>query len=331
MYGKRRAQHIDRRGRMIGGWCLLMSAESELESAGEVATVSNSNKRRRRKRDWTPITRRARTFVDGGSAIPPLAAVCSPHAEIAIRKCHAVLDKRIAEIESHARKQFVVGLADPPWRFRTETVPARAPYPTMALETLKAMPVRRLFSPKSVMFMWAPPAMLPSAIELLGAWGFLFSTVLYWRKLEPSTGQPVCGLGSWARNSAEFVVVGTTATPPDQTPELLLAGGGTNRAAAAALEHDEEDDKFAFVLVGRRGSGVLRHYRTTHSFPQEISAPRPPRHSAKPPLVRQLLGDYLAVGPQERLELFARDQEDSRWAAWGLELSGYWLDAAAST
>ena len=85
-----------------------------------------------------------------------------------------------------------------------------------------------------------------------------------------------------------------------------------------------------FILIGHHGNGTLSRYRTTRTFPQEISAPmpRPRRHSAKPLCARQLLGDYLAVGAHERLELFAREHADPRWDAWGLELPGYWMDAA---
>lgn len=222
----------------------------------------------------------------------PVVALTASSAEgqEAIARCHALLKARTTEIRTGTRRPYVVLLADPPWRFSNErAVEGSVPYPSMALSDIKAMPVRQLVGQRAALFLWSTCALLPDALSVMAAWGFTYSTLLCWRKVrQHETDVAISGMGYWCRSSVEL------------------------------------------ILIGHRGHGTLSRYRTTYSFPQEISAPSPlpRRHSAKPLCVRERLADYLAVGPHERLELFAREHGDPRWDAWGLELpGGYWADA----
>ena len=61
--------------------------------------------------------------------------------------------------------------------------------------------------------------------------------------------------------------------------------------------------------------------------PQVLVAARA-NHSAKPEAMRRLLATLQpGVGPGEKIELFARGSGRKGWARWGLDLTGYLMDA----
>ena len=277
--------------------------------------------------------RRKTTFRDGDGVVRTDGTVDAEHARAV---CLSVLLQHAADIRAGVREPYIVGLADPPWPFRNEhnkCARGRTPYPTMTMDELAALPVRDLFAPKSVMFLWTTAALLPEGLRLLNSWGFRYCSSLYWRKLYPN-GKLITGLGWWSRNCAEFILFGERRD--DDESSYGAIDGSTDATATTSGDgpaSGEQTDAFEYILIGSRGTGVLGQYRTTFSLPQEITAPIPipKRHSAKPPIVRRTIGDFLDVGPHKRLELFARDQEDPRWAAWGLEMPSYWQDAQVAS
>src|ERR1700722_5221107 len=67
---------------------------------------------------------------------------------------------------------FDVLLIDPPWDSGIESQAKPLPYPTMTLETLKALPIAQKAAPDSAVFLWVTAPKLPDGIELLKTWGF---------------------------------------------------------------------------------------------------------------------------------------------------------------
>ena len=113
------------------------------------------------------------------------------------------------------RKVYGVVLADPAWRFepysRTTGMDRAADnhYPTMPLEAIKALPIPA--AADSVLFLWATPAMLPQALEVMAAWGFAYKSQFVWVKDK-------LGLGYWARNKHELLLIGTRGRIPAPAP-----------------------------------------------------------------------------------------------------------------
>jgi len=104
-------------------------------------------------------------------------------------------------------------VADPPWKY-TNTSPPCLPekqpqtclieyyYPTMGLEEIKALPVRRLSEKDSVLFLWATTPMLPEAFEVMKAWGWKYKTMITWHKTDRDC------MGYWFRTCTEHLLVG---------------------------------------------------------------------------------------------------------------------------
>lgn len=127
-------------------------------------------------------------------------------------------------------------LADPPWAFRTFSGKDRTPtqkkfceaedhYPTMALNDMKAIPVKEWAGRNCALFMWAVGSHLDAAIELGEAWGFKLKTdAFYWIKqklidadqIDIFTGDippPRISMGYWTRKQVEPCLLFTRGSP----------------------------------------------------------------------------------------------------------------------
>jgi N6-adenosine-specific RNA methylase IME4 len=79
----------------------------------------------------------------------------------------------------------------------------------MTLEAIKTLPVPA--AADCVLFLWATPAMLVQALETMQAWGFQYKSQFVWVKDK-------IGLGFWARNRHELLLIGTRGRVPCPAP-----------------------------------------------------------------------------------------------------------------
>ncbi len=188
--------------------------------------------------------------------------------------------------------KFDVIVCDPPFRYARTVGSGVADnhYATMDLADLKKLNVSAIAKPNCALLMWASGPTMQNAIELMGDWGFKYSTVfINWVKTskrsertKPDFRNVVrMGLGSWSFPSSEFVLAGTRGQP-------------------------------------------LKHHRRQR-ISQLLVAPRRD-HSQKPlevwPLIYSFFNDGVRI-----VELFARvtadgvSRCDKTHSVWGLEAS----------
>lgn len=114
-------------------------------------------------------------------------------------------------------------LADPPWRYDAgSTDPSREienQYPTMALEDICALPVKKIITDDAILFLWATSPKLHEAMAVITAWGFEYRSSIVWVKNK-------IGMGYWARSRHEFLLIATRgkfpAPPPKVRPDSVL-------------------------------------------------------------------------------------------------------------
>ena len=206
-------------------------------------------------------------------------------------------------------------LADPAWRFETFSAAGRGRcpdglrtnasgnfvdgannrperhYQTMTLEEIKALPVAAMAARDCVLMMWAVDSMIPQALEVGAAWGFMFKTVgFYWaktRRVDSTRGNDLSdayekmfpmGTGYWTRANPE--------------PCLLFSRGKPKRISAGVRK---------LIVAPRR------------------------EHSRKPDEQYDRI-QRLVAGPY--LELFARATRPG-WDSWGNEVGKFDQEAAA--
>ena len=110
--------------------------------------------------------------------------------------------------------KFGTILADPPWEFKNKTGKI-APqykkisrYKTLSLEDIKSLPIERVSSKRSHLYLWVPNALIKEGLEVMDAWGFKYKTNLIWRKIRKDGGPDGRGVGFYFRNTTEIILFG---------------------------------------------------------------------------------------------------------------------------
>lgn len=117
--------------------------------------------------------------------------------------------------------------ADPPWGFKTWSGPEKkvasrstvAPYQTMEMADIAALPVAKLAAENCCLFLWVVWPTLPDAIKLIEAWDFTYKTCAFsWMKADPyrlfALEEDVrMGLGYWTRANSEVCLLATRGKP----------------------------------------------------------------------------------------------------------------------
>jgi N6-adenosine-specific RNA methylase IME4 len=115
--------------------------------------------------------------------------------------------------------KFDLIYADPPWQLGTPTSPnsPEQHYPTLPTSQIAALAVPT--AEQAVLFLWAVSSLLPDALEVIGAWGFVYKTNLVWVK-------PSIGLGNYVRNRHEILLFATRGgyqtPPPDRRSDSVV-------------------------------------------------------------------------------------------------------------
>jgi len=115
------------------------------------------------------------------------------------RKHEAIKQASAKPAPEIVTRRFPLIYADPPWFFKTYTPLGgeRAPdnhYPTLSDEeiidfTIEGKPIREIAHDDAVLFLWCTSSNIPLALNVMGAWGFVFKASAAWKKDKQGTGQ----------------------------------------------------------------------------------------------------------------------------------------------
>jgi len=128
--------------------------------------------------------------------------------------------------------KYQIIYADPPWQFTGlgskgirsgkmrkdkpklhKNIPIEDKYPTMTIEELKNLPVKKIIDSDCVLFLWTTNAHLPFAIEIIKEWGFVYATIGFTWLKKTSTGKQVCYYGYWTLKGSEICLIGRKGKP----------------------------------------------------------------------------------------------------------------------
>jgi len=143
-------------------------------------------------------------------------------------------------------------LADPPWQFQNRTGKV-APehkrlnrYPTMTLDSIKALPVQEVSDEYSHLYLWVPNALLPEGLEVMKAWGFSYKGNIVWEKVRKD-GQPDGrGVGFYFRNVTELLLFGIRGQKNNRT--LAPGRSQVNILRTMKREHSRKPDEIFPII-----------------------------------------------------------------------------------
>lgn len=168
-----------------------------------------------------------------------------------VAKVSAANDERRARSASAPEGKYHVIVVDPPWpmeKIAREVRPNQVllDYPLMSVEDIKALPlVAKHAAADCHLFLWTTQKHLPSAFDVLAAWGARYGFTMVWHK--PGGYQP-CGLPQF---NAEFCVYGRIGVPVFVDTKAFFVCFEAPRG-----EHSEKPEEFYSLLTrvtaGRR-------------------------------------------------------------------------------
>lgn len=139
--------------------------------------------------------------------------------------------------------QFTVVYADPPWKYGDERIgldeygPAERHYPTMPLSELKALEVPTICAPDCVLFLWATVPLLPDALELCQAWGFVYKSQFVWDKVRHN-------VGSYVSVRHELLLICTKGSCTPEVPKLF----DSVQVVEKSRKHSEKPEEFRDII-----------------------------------------------------------------------------------
>jgi N6-adenosine-specific RNA methylase IME4 len=153
-------------------------------------------------------------------------------------------DRRRSEFFQSTRMPLLEGVwqvfyADPPWKdeFGPSARAIENHYATMTTQEILDLDVEAIAAPDAVLYLWAIPHMLQQALDVMRQWGFQYRTNLVWVKDSP-------GLGQWARNRHELLLIGRRGVFPPPVEELRVS----SVIEAPAGEHSAKPEIFAELI-----------------------------------------------------------------------------------
>jgi len=145
---------------------------------------------------------------------------------------------------------FQTVLADPPWRFTNRTGKV-APehrrldrYDTMRTDEICEIPVATVLADAAHLYLWVPNALVSEGLRVMGAWGFVYKSMLVWHKVRRDGGSDGRGVGFYFRNVTEPILFGVRGT-------LRTREAGrrqVNLLATRKREHSRKpDEQYAII------------------------------------------------------------------------------------
>lgn len=200
--------------------------------------------------------------------------------------------------------KFDVILADPPWHYKDSANSGKRgavhKYNLMSNEEIEEMDIQSISKDDCILFLWATMPNLPSALEIMKAWGFQYKTVAF----------------TWVK------------TPKNKKPQILvkideikerIQKAGRKKAINIPL-----NDKIKFhwgmgnysracvelVLLGVKGKP-----KRVDAGVHQVVLSEVRRHSQKPEEVHRRI-ERLMGNDVDKVELFARNKVDG-WTTIG--------------
>ena len=147
--------------------------------------------------------------------------------------------------------KFGTILADPPWRFTNQTgkiAPENKKlkrYKTMNLDEIKSLPVNRVSSKRSHLYLWVPNALLKEGLEVMEAWGFTYKTNIIWNKVRKDGEPDGRGVGFYFRNTTEVILFGTKGS---KVRTLKSGRSQVNIIKTKKREHSRKPDELYQII-----------------------------------------------------------------------------------
>ncbi len=112
-------------------------------------------------------------------------------------------------------KKFDIIYADPAWDYyKGGDHNQSLNYSTMTMHDIENIPVDKISSDNSILFLWVTFPILKESFNVIEKWGFSYSTCGFnWVKRNKKGEGYFFGLGNWTRSNSELCLIATKGSP----------------------------------------------------------------------------------------------------------------------
>lgn len=161
-------------------------------------------------------------------------------------------------VSGHGRKYEII-YADPAWSYYNDMTVTpeqnksgkgfmrKVPYPVMASEEIKQLPVKSISADDAVLLIWTTDYHLERAIAVINAWGFQYKTIGFaWQKTNKK-GEPVCFMGAYTlKTGIELCLL---ATRGKNAHKMVKKYGVRGRVESPREHHSKKPDEVRNRIV----------------------------------------------------------------------------------
>jgi len=111
-------------------------------------------------------------------------------------------------------EKYQIIYADPPWKFNNKNTGgslksgADAHYPTMTLDSICTLDIKKIADENCALFMWWVGSMPIEALTVVDAWGFTLKTMTGFTWVKLTKNQKLAfGMGFWTRQGSENCLI----------------------------------------------------------------------------------------------------------------------------
>ena len=174
-----------------------------------------------------------------------------------IRPAEAHRQMKSDEVKDNVQElpsgKFNVFYADPPWSYNDKLSgeisesygAAEKHYPSISISELKALPIKEMADENSVLFLWATSPLLPDALELSKAWGFIYKAAFVWDKIRHN-------MGHYNSVRHEFLLICTRGSFTPQNVKLYDSVQSIERTE----KHSEKPEEFREIIETLYPKGI---------------------------------------------------------------------------
>ena len=118
----------------------------------------------------------------------------------------------------NTENKYQIVYADPPWQYKDKCRAgkrgAEYKYPSMGPQEIKDLPIAKITSNNSFLFLWVTFPMLQQGLDVIKAWGYDYRTIAFnWVKKNRLSDTWFWGMGNYTRSGSEICLLATKGKP----------------------------------------------------------------------------------------------------------------------
>mgnify|MGYP001861215441 FL=1 len=115
----------------------------------------------------------------------------------------------------NTNKKYNIIYADPPWEYKqsgsnkNSRGMAKQHYNTMNTKDICNLPIKKIATDNSLLFLWATFPNIGEALKVMEAWGYKYKTAAFvWIKKNKKSDSLFWGMGAYTRANVEICLLG---------------------------------------------------------------------------------------------------------------------------